>query len=90
MGDQTGHVASVPHSPRRNPWPVWLAGVMLRPTLWPYALGLLRSGGGNAMGWVGCKEVWPPFFLFHNNNDTHMHDMHAYLACSTQTGAEPQ
>ena len=63
MGEtKRGHVASVPDSPRRNPWLVWLAEVMLRPTLWPYALGLLRSGGG--MPWAGweAKRCGPPLF----------------------------
>ena len=50
--------------PRRNPWLVWLAEVMLHPTLWPYALGLLRSGGGG-MPWArwDAKRCGPPLFF---------------------------
>ena len=58
-----GMLPRFPIVPRRNPWLVWLAEVMLRPTLWLYALGLLRSGGGG-MPWAGwdAKRCGPPLF----------------------------
>ena len=89
MGDRTGHVASVPDSPRRNPWLVWLAEVMLRPTLWPYALGLLRSGGGMPWARWDAKRCGPPLFLFHNIM-TYTCMLSMQHSSARKTGAEPQ
>ena len=76
-----GHVASVPDSPSRGEESLAsLVGGFDAPSN-PLAVRprAFTIRGGNAMGWVGCKEVWPPFFI-PQCNDMYMH---ACLACST-------
>ena len=59
-------MASVPDSPRRNPWPVWLAEVMLRPTLWQYGPRAFYCQGRECHGLGGMQRGVAPPFLFHN------------------------